>query len=320
MRILSLLPSATEIVFALGLEDSLVGVTAECNYPPAAGEKPAVSFPVLGTTSDSGVVSSAAVDGAVADAVASGELLYRLDDEAVRALRPDLILAQDLCGVCAVASGDVTAALDRLGCRAAVLSLDPSTLGEVLGAVTVVAEAAGVAGRGAAVVGALERRLDEIRRQTAGAARRTVVELEWCDPPYLGGHWVPDMVEVAGGEVLLSRAGQPSARVEWEDVGRADPEVVVLAPCGYGLEEAAAEGAALLRHRSLASAGEIWALDGSAYFSRPGPRVVDGVELLAAVLTRPAARPRTGPAAALRVSGQRTGSHPRGPRRSRRRR
>jgi iron complex transport system substrate-binding protein len=289
VRILSLLPSATEIVFALGLEDALVGVTAECDYPPAAGDKVVVSFPMVGTTSNTTVLSgdaasAAQVDGAVADAVASGQPLYRLDEDAIRTLQPDLILAQDLCRVCAVPSGDVTAALDRLGCTSTVLSLDPSTLDDVIGAVTVVAEAALVPGRGRDLVASLRRRLDAVRHLVSGAARRRVLELEWSDPPYLGGHWVPEMVTAAGGTVLLARPAEPSPRVRWKDVAAATPEVVVFAPCGYGLAEAVAEGAELLARRELAGAGEVWALDGSAYFSRPGPRVVDGVEALAWVL------------------------------------
>jgi iron complex transport system substrate-binding protein len=290
VRILSLLPSATEIVFALGLENSLVGVTAECDHPPAARDKVAVSFPTVGTSSDSDVTtapptrSAAEVDGAVLVALASGEPLYRIDEDRIRALRPDLILAQDLCRVCAVASGDVTEALDRLGCRSTVLSLDPSTLDDVLGAVTAVADAAGVSSVGVEVVAALHERVENVRRLVAGADRRRVLELEWSDPPYLGGHWVPDMVEAAGGTVLLARAGLASARVTWEEVADADADLVVFAPCGYGLAEAVAEAPALLVRPEIASAGEVWALDGSAYFSRPGPRVVDGVELLAWVL------------------------------------
>ena len=290
MRILSLLPSATEIVFALGLEDSLVGVTAECDYPPAARDKAAVSFPVVGTTSNSaadsaaGVLSAAQVDGAVATAVALGEPLYRLDEDTIRTLQPDLILAQDLCRVCAVASGDVTDALDRLGCTSTVLSLDPTTLDDVIGAVTAVAGAAGVPRRGRDLVVSLRHRVDEVRRLVSGADRRRVLELEWSDPPYLGGHWVPEMVEAAGGTALLAQPGESSPRVRWEEVEAAAADIVVFAPCGYGLAEAVAEGAELLGRPEMADAGEVWALDGSAYFSRPGPRVVDGVEALAWVL------------------------------------
>jgi iron complex transport system substrate-binding protein len=310
MRILSLLPSATEIVFALGLEDSLVGVTAECDFPPAAGDKPAVSFPTIGTTADTTaptqsapgppVRSAADVDGAVATLVASGEPLYRLDEKRIAALDPDLILAQDLCRVCAVPSGDVTAALDRLGGRATVLSLDPSTLDEVLEAVTAVADAAGVSRHGRRYVDGLRARVDRIRRLTAPAEPPRVLELEWSDPPYVGGHWVPDMVEAAGGEVLLSAPGVPSARLSWDEIAAAGADVVIFAPCGYGLAPAVAEGEGLLERRALEHVPEIWAADGSAYFSRPGPRVVDGVELLAGVL-HPGLVPPPSPGAARRL-------------------
>jgi len=297
VRILSLLPSATEIVFALGLGDSLVGVTAECDYPPAARGKPALSFPTVAAPSkapapsDAPARTAAEVDDAVGTLLATGEPLYRLDEDRIRTAQPDLILAQDLCRVCAVPSGAVTEALDRLGCRATVLSLDPSTLDEVVALVGVVGDAAGVGARGRSLTNGLRRRVDAVRRRTDGAGRRRVLELEWSDPPYVGGHWVPDMVEAAGGEVLLASAGAPSPRVTWDAIGRADPEVVVFAPCGYGLAQAVAEGAGLLERPELDGAAEVWALDGSAYFSRPGPRVVDGVELLAWILA-----PQTTPA------------------------
>jgi iron complex transport system substrate-binding protein len=284
VRILSLLPSATEIVFALGLGDSLVGVTAECDEPAAARRKPAVSFPTVAHVSDPDAPSASQVDATVTALVAEGAPLYRLDEERIRSLRPDLILAQDLCRVCAVPSGDVTLALDRLGCRASVLSLDPSTLDEVIGAVVTVADAAGVGDRGRALARRLRARVDTVRRSTVGVRRRRVLELEWSDPPYVGGHWVPDMVDAAGGEMLFARAGSPSTRVAWDDVAVADDYVVAFAPCGYGLAEAVAEAGTLSARPELARAREIWALDGSAYFSRPGPRVVDGVELLASIL------------------------------------
>jgi iron complex transport system substrate-binding protein len=284
---LSLLPSATEIVFLLGLGDALVGVTAECDYPAAAADVAPVSFPTVGTSSAAAPVSAAAVDEAVVAAVAAGTALYRLDEDRIRRLQPDLILAQDLCRVCAVPSGDVTAALDRLGSRARVLSLDPSTLDDVLATVGVVAAAAGVAERGREVTAGLRDRLAAVRRATAALERRRVLELEWSDPPYLGGHWVPEMVAAAGGTALLAAPGRPSPRVTWEAVAGARPEVVVFAPCGYGLAQAVAEGEALVDRPELASAREVWALDGSAYFSRPGPRVVDGIETLAWVLHGP---------------------------------
>ncbi|HVC69845.1 MAG TPA: ABC transporter substrate-binding protein [Acidimicrobiales bacterium] len=284
MKILSLLPSATEIVFALGLEDSLVGVTAECDFPAAARDKSAVSFPAVGAGPEGPTPTAAEIDGAVAGMVASGSPLYRLDEERIRTLSPDLILAQDLCRVCAVPSGDVTAALDRLGCRARVLSLDPTTLDDVLAAVRAVAEVAGVVEQGRTYVESLRARLERIRRLTADAGRRRVLEMEWSDPVYVGGHWVPEMVEAAGGRILFSRTGVPSTRLSWAEIGSAQADVVVFAPCGYGLAEAVAEGEDLLRRPESAGVPEVWALDGSAYFSRPGPRLVDGVELLASVL------------------------------------
>ncbi len=300
MRILSLLPSATEIVFALGLDQALVGVTAECDHPPAARDKPVVSFPMVGTASDDGTTSAAQVDGAVATLVAAGEPLYRIDEDLIRALRPDLILAQDLCRVCAVASGDVTDALERLGSRAVVVSLDPETLPGVIDAVTEVAAAAGVPDRGRDLAVSLRSRVDEVRRLTAGLRRRRVLELEWSDPPYVGGHWVPEMVEAAGGTVLLSVSGRPSPRVTWDEIGWAGADVVVVAPCGYGLDEAVAAGRGLLERPEMAGAGEVWALDGSAFFSRPGPRVVDGVELLAWIL-HPGSVPTPPPGRARRL-------------------
>jgi iron complex transport system substrate-binding protein len=240
-----------------------------------------VSFPVV---PDTDATTAAEVDGVVTDLVTAGQAMYRLDEEQIRALRPELILAQDLCRVCAVASGDVNRALDRLGLRATVLSLDPWRLDDVLAGVGAFAAAAGVADRGAALLRSLVARVEAVRRRVAGAPRRRVLELEWSDPPYVGGHWVPDMVDTAGGTALLAHAGLPSPRVDWEAVARQEPDVVVLAPCGYGLAQTVAEGRDLLARSPLASVDEVWAADGGSFFSRPGPRLVDGVESLAWVL------------------------------------
>lgn len=287
LRIVSLLPSATEIVFALGVQDLLVGVTAECDEPPAARHKPVVSFPTVSTASDGGdrrPASAAVVDASVSALMASGEPLYRLDVERLRSLRPDLILAQDLCRVCAVPSGQVARALDRLGCSATVLSLDPVTLDDVISTVVEIADAVGAGESGRALAHELGSRVDRIRRAVSGAAKRPVLALEWSDPAYLGGHWVPDMVDAAGGRTLLARPGAPSPRVEWDVIARTEPCLVAFAPCGYGLSEAVAEGESLLARPELAHAQEIWALDGSASFSRPGPRLVEGVEVLGWIL------------------------------------
>ena len=279
MRIVSLLPSATEIVYALGLDDELVGVTHECDWPEQARAKRVVSTSALAPGA-----SPAEIDHAVSASLGDGDPIYRLDDEAVRELRPDLVLTQDLCAVCAVPSGHVTAALDVLGHPSQVLSLDPNSLDDVLDGVLQVGHATGTAARASALVDALRDRLAETRRRTATLARPRTFALEWSDPPFNGGHWVPEMIEAAGGEAVLASRGTPSVRVTWQDIAAARPEVVVFMPCGYGLEEAASEGRALLDRPELASTTALYALDASAYFSRPGPRLVDGVEILASVL------------------------------------
>ena len=279
MRILSLLPSATEIVYALGLEDDLVGVTHECDWPPQARDKPAVSMPLvpLGTP-------PAEIDRLVSESLGEGDPIYRLDTDAVRDLRPDLVLTQDLCAVCAVPSGHVNEALDVLGCPAQVVSLDPSSLDDVLKCVRQVGEATGAHVRATDVVDRLRARLQAVREEVAGRRRPRTFALEWSDPPFNGGHWVPDMLDAAGAEPVLGAKGTPSVRVSWDDIASAAPEVVVFMPCGYGLDEAAAEGVSLLERPELAGATSILAVDASSFFSRPGPRLVDGVELLAAQL------------------------------------
>jgi iron complex transport system substrate-binding protein len=279
MRIVSLLPSATEIVYALGLEDLLVGVTAECDHPPAARSKPSVSAPVVGGG------TAEEIDRAVRERVAAGLPLYDLDTDLVRALEPDLVLAQDLCRVCAVPSGDVTAALDRLGVACAVLSLDPADIAGVLDSLWQVASAAGRPEAAAATVAGLVARIDEVAVAVAGRPQRRVACLEWASPPFVAGHWVPEMVAAAGGTDALGEAGVPSVQSTWEDVEEADPDVVVFMPCGYDLAGAVAEAPAVLDRVGRDGRGrEIWAVDATAYFSRPGPRLVDGVELLAHLL------------------------------------
>lgn len=286
MRIVSLLPSATEIVYALGLEDLLVGVTLECDHPPAARSKPSVSSPVVG------VAGAEDIDRAVRERVAAGLPLYDLDTDLVRSLAPDLVLAQDLCHVCAVPSGDVTAALDRLGVRCDVLSLDPPDLAGVLDSFRLVAAAAGRPDAGTSLAASLEARVEVVAAAVAGRPRRRVVCLEWASPPFVAGHWVPDMVAAAGGTDVLGSAGAPSAESNWNHVTGAAPDVVVFMPCGYDLRGAMTEAAPVLARFASgretvgpATVGpEIWAVDATAYFSRPGPRLVDGVELLAGLL------------------------------------
>jgi iron complex transport system substrate-binding protein len=279
VRIVSLLPSATEIVYALGLEESLVGVTHECDYPPAVHSKPVVSTSALPAAAD-----PAEVDRLVTDSLAGGDPIYRLDDVAVRELQPDLVLTQDLCAVCAVPSGHVNEALAVLGCRAEVLSLDPSSLSDVLDGIVHVGRATGTEDRAEQVVAGLRRRLDEVAQRVHGLERPRTFALEWSDPPFNGGHWVPEMIERAGGRPVLGCPGTPSVRVTWDQISEADPEVVVFMPCGYDAERAATEATGVLSRAEFAGVDRFFAVDASAYFSRPGPRLVEGVEILAALL------------------------------------
>jgi iron complex transport system substrate-binding protein len=280
MRIVSLLPSATEIIYALGLEAHLVGVTDECDWPPQARTVRVVSRSTLPP-----VAKPAEIDRLVSASLGGGQPLYRLDTDAIRELRPDLVLAQDLCAVCAVPSGQVNQALDVLGCQAEVVSLDPGSLDEVLDGVLQVGKAAGVEQRAHEVVAGLRERLAGVQGAVAGLQRPRVFALEWGDPPFNGGHWVPEMLQVAGSEPVLGCPGAPSVRVSWAQIEAAAPQVVVFMPCGYDLQAAAEEASrTLLARAELAGVETIVAVDASAHCSRPGPRLVDGVEILAATL------------------------------------
>jgi iron complex transport system substrate-binding protein len=279
MRIVSLLPSATEIAFDLGLGDELVGVTHECDYPPEATTKTVVSQSTLPTAG----AAPAEIDRLVAGSIGEGDPIYRLDVERFAALDPDVILTQDLCRVCAVPTGHVEEALDTLGCSAEVVSLDPSTVDEVIDGVVAVGRATGTEDRATARASELRDRIERVRAATAGLPRSRTFALEWSDPPFNGGHWVPEMIESAGGAPVLGEPAAPSRRLDWDEIAAATPEVVVFMPCGYGLPETVAEGEGLLARRELGDAS-IVAVDASAYFSRPGPRLVDGIELLGWVL------------------------------------
>lgn len=276
MKIVSLLPSATEICFLLGLEDQLEAVTFECDYPDAARRKPHATANAIPQVSD-----PAEIDRRVREMMDAGEPIYTLDDELIRAIDPDLVLAQDLCRVCAVPSGHVEEALDRIGRRARVLSLDPSGLADVISCVEQVADAAGVPQRGRDAANELRARLDAIRSQAASLPRPRTLTLEWSDPAFVGGHWVPEMVELAGGSDVLGAPRQKSRTVDWSQITDAAPEVVIFMPCGYDLDAAVAEGKRLLDRPELRGAQRVFAVDATAYFSRPGPRVTEGVELLA---------------------------------------
>jgi iron complex transport system substrate-binding protein len=279
MRIVSLLPSATEIVCALGLEEDLVGVTHECDWPEAARRKPAVSVSALPEAS-----TPREVDRLVSASLGDGEPIYRLDEVAIRDLQPDLVISQDLCAVCAVPSGRVNEALEVLGCQAQVLSLDPSSLGGVLECINEVGRVTGTEAVARELVDTLEARLAHVEQAVADAERPRTFALEWSDPPFNGGHWVPEMIEKAGGDPVLANRGIDSVRVAWDQIEQASPQVVIFMPCGYGLERASDEAQSLLSRTELRSAEAIYATDANAYFSRPGPRLVDGVEALATAL------------------------------------
>jgi iron complex transport system substrate-binding protein len=279
MRIVSLLPSATEIVYALGLEQDLVGVTHECDWPEAARLKPIVSVSALPPAS-----TPREVDQLVSASLGDGEPIYRLNEVAIRDLEPDLVLSQDLCAVCAVPSGKVNDALEVLGCEAQVVSLDPSALGEVLDCILEVGRVTGKESVARELVGRLAARLKHVEQAVAGLERLKTFALEWSDPPFNGGHWVPEMIELAGGEPVLGNRGTDSVRVTWDQIEQVSPQAVDFMPCGYGLEQAAEEAQGLLSRTELESADAIYVTDANAYFSRPGPRLVDGVEALAASL------------------------------------
>jgi iron complex transport system substrate-binding protein len=279
MRIASLVPSATEMLFALGLGESVVGVTHECDYPPAASELPQLTATVLPPG-----LSAGEIDAAVKEVIGAGRALYTLDEVRLEELGPDLIVTQAVCEVCAVSYDDVVDVAERLPSRPRVLQQDPSTLGEVLDDVTRLGEAAGITERAVAVRHGLEERLGAVRAAVSEEGRPRVLALEWLDPPFLGGHWIPEMIEIAGGESVAGVSGQKSAQVAWEDLRGLDPDVVVSMPCGWYLEESCTQ--ALRNGDRLAGfgAGRVYAVDGASTFSRPGPRLVDGVELLGHLL------------------------------------
>jgi iron complex transport system substrate-binding protein len=283
VRIVSLLPSATEIVFALGLGEDLAAVTDECDWPPEADDKPIVSRSAL----PPGLATSREIDEAIREHMDAREPLYRLDADLIRRIEPDVILTQDLCRVCAVPSGQVERALEEIGAtHARVLSLDPHSLGQVLESIRAAGRLLGAQGEADALVASLRERLAAVERVAERLPSVRAFALEWLDPPFVGGHWVPDMMRIAGGTNLLNEPEQPSRVVTWDEIERANPEVVVFMPCGYDLDGAIAEGATLrdlhaFRRLPAARTGNAFVVDASAFFSRPGPRLVDGVEALA---------------------------------------
>jgi iron complex transport system substrate-binding protein len=294
MRLVSLLPSATEIVYALGLGDDLVGVTFECDEPASARTDKRV---VVGGRDTRGM-GPAEIDEYVKSRLAAGEDLYTLHADALAGLAPELILTQDLCRVCALPSDHVEDALNYLGCRSDVLSLDPHTLDEVLATVVEVGERAGVPDRAQRLVAALRQRLDAVARAIAGEARKRVAVLEWVDPPFTAGHWVPDLVRAAGGEPVAARPGARSVQTTWAEFTDATPDVVLVTPCGFHLDGAVAQARSV---KDRFAGAQVWAVDADGIVVRPGPRLVDGVEAIAAIL-HPDAVPAPPPGSIARVA------------------
>jgi iron complex transport system substrate-binding protein len=279
MRIVSLVPSATEMLFALGLGPDLVAVTHECDYPAAARELPKVTRDVLPAG-----LSAAEIDAAVKERTLAGESIYELDAEALHDLAPDLIVTQALCAVCAVSYDDVRAIAEEIDSQPMVISLDPHTVGEVLGDARTLAQATDRKDAAVELVAEAAARIDRIRLATRNARRIRVAALEWLDPPFAAGHWTPQLIAYAGGEDVLGFPGENSEERTWEEVAAAAPDVVIVMPCGYDVEIAHREAEMHRDQLAAVGPGEIVAVDAAAYFSRPGPRLIDGLELLAHIL------------------------------------
>lgn len=279
MRIASLVPSATEMLFALGLGADVVGVTHECDYPPPARELPHLTATVLPEG-----LGAAEIDAAVKSVVGEGRALYRLDEERLAELAPELIVTQAVCDVCAVSFEDVAAVAARLPGRPRVERQDPSTLREVLEDVTRLGAAAGIEPRARELRSELEARLAAVRAAVAGAPPLRVLALEWLDPPFVGGHWIPEMVALAGGIDVAGPAGAKSPEVRWEALATHAPDLVVVMPCGMYAEDSRREAEAHRERIEALGASRVFAVDAASTYSRPGPRLVDGTELLAHLL------------------------------------
>jgi iron complex transport system substrate-binding protein len=279
VRIASLVPSSTEMLFALGLGDQVVAVTHECDFPPEAAERPKLTSTVIPEG-----LSAGEIDAKVREFTGEGRHLYELDHRALAESAPDLIVAQALCEVCAVSYEDVRAIAATLPSHPEVISLDPETLEDVMADVERLGRVAEVRERAGALRRRLEGRLERVRQATAGAPRPRVLALEWLDPPFIGGHWVPEMIKLAGGTDVLGRAGQKSRSTVWGDLRRVRPEVVVAMPCGWDAARARQEVLDRADRVESLGADRVIAVDAAASYSRPGPRLVEGTELLAHLL------------------------------------
>ncbi len=286
MRICSLLPSSTEIVYALGLGDSLVGVTHECDFPEETSNKRAVTRSLIDHSSS----SQAEIHRHITEAVHSGSSIYALNQEVLESIDPDLVLTQELCDVCAVSYGEVQKAVRLLPSSRKVLSLEPTSLQSILETISKVGEEAGVPGAAADVVTSLRARIDAVEMASKVVSRRPrVFAMEWLDPPFIGGHWVPEMIRLAGGEDGLGNEGEPSVQATWDSIADYNPEVVIMMPCGYHLEDTVhslSDIAFPPQWNEIAAVqrGQVYAVDGSSYYNRPGPRTVDGLEIMAEIL------------------------------------
>jgi iron complex transport system substrate-binding protein len=276
-RIVSLLPSATEIVCALKLEDRLVGISHSCDYPPSITDRPRLSRPRANLEG----LSSGEIDAAVRAALRDHGSVYEIDVDAITALEPDLILTQGICDVCAVPESQVVASV----AGSQILTLDAHDLSAIFASIRDVGCATDAVEAAEDCVADMERRIAAVRARMLGRPRPRVLALEWLDPPYVPGHWVPEMIDIAGGELVAGITRRPSYRMEWSQLRELEPEIVLIMPCGFSLDESRGEAE---RHRSELQAigGGVHALDASAYFSRSGPRVVDGLEMLASAIFR----------------------------------
>ena len=279
MRIVSLVPSATELLFALGLGDEVTAVTHECDHPPEALDLPKVTRDLIGP-----VLGPGEIDRAVRELTQEGKAIYALDEERLRELQPDLIVTQALCAVCAVSYDDVVAVAERIESVPRVLSLDPHTLGEMLGDVRTLADATDAKDAGVDLVQEAASRIDRVRLAVRAQEPVRVAALEWLDPVFVAGHWTPQLIEYAGGVDVLGMPGESSEVRSWEEVAAAQPQVVVVMPCGYDAERALEEAYDFADELETLGAERVVAVDASAYFSHPGPRLVDGLELMAHIL------------------------------------
>jgi len=279
MRIASLVPSATEMLFALGLGDSVVAVTHECDYPAKARSLPHLTRTVLPEG-----LSAGEIDSAVKAIVGEGRALYELDEKRLAELAPDLIVTQAVCDVCAVSYEDVVAVAARLPSLPKVLQQDPSTLREVLDDTVRLGEATGMEAQAHELRGELEGRLATVQAAVSGANQPRVIALEWLDPPYVGGHWIPEMISIAGGEDVAGPPGLKSPEVWWGELSGLNPDVVITMPCGWYVEDSRAQAMEHWERIETLGAARVFAVDAASTFSRPGPRLVDGVELLSHLL------------------------------------